>query len=837
MDNPVPYIPGTPPVPEPLSRYLPPIPNGVVSAWLSQHLPLKHAERPWVLDPFCASPRLAVEAARAGCHVLVAANNPVSRFLLEMTANPPAVSELKAALADLAASQRGGERLEPQMRALYASECTHCGKPVQVEAFVWEPASEDAPAAPYACLYTCPNCGAEGEHPASEADRTRAAAFASGGLHRARALERVAPANDPDRQHAEEAIATYLPRAVYGLFTLINRLDGLSLSPARRQGLQALLLHACDQANTLWDHPARRERPKQLSTPQHFRENNIWLALERGIQIWGRETAPERLPLTIWPALPADESSGSICLFEGRLKDLAAALPGIPVQAVVTALPRPNQAFWSLSALWAGWLWGHEAVGPFKSVLRRRRYDWAWHTTALYAAFKHIATNEHTPASKQPAEGLPFLGLIGEAEIGFLTAALTAADAAGFALQGLALQNQGGAAQELAQVTWVRAPGTTQPIDASQVINEAMTTAQQAILEHLHTRAEPATSLTLAAVGAGGMAQKRIFHLARLASMQTASTPDATSEAGPAAPGELYNQAHTALRESLTYRAGLLRYTNSEKAARVATPRSPAAPAESQEESTSHEIPEGGFWWLRDTNWTGLPLADQVEVALVNHLLKHPGCTRTELEGVLYTAFPGLLTPPVELIQVCLESYAETLEAGSAQLRLHPQDAPAERSQDLQNARALLARLGQKLGYRIEGSDPGAQASGKKVPLEWCEAAPGGQTLYWFYPTASAVIGEIILQGAPLQAEALGWAPRRAYIVLPGGRANLVAYKLRRDPRLARACASETNAGWRFIKFRHLRWLLENPLLSRENAEELLSLDPLTYSTPQMRLI
>jgi hypothetical protein len=128
-----------------------------------------------------------------------------------------------------------------------------------VDSFLWEKGATT----PYARLYTCANCGVSGEFPATAADAEKARHFASGGLHRARALERIASADDPDRIHAEEALSVYLPRAVYALFTLINKLDGLNLPQSRRDMLAALLLTACDQANTLWQHPPRRERPRQ----------------------------------------------------------------------------------------------------------------------------------------------------------------------------------------------------------------------------------------------------------------------------------------------------------------------------------------------------------------------------------------------------------------------------------------------------------------------------------------------------------------------------------------------------------------------------------------------
>ena len=435
MENALPFQAGRAPArAEPLGRYLPPIPAGIIATWLGERLPAGA----WVLDPFGASPRLAIEAAQAGYRVLVAANNPIARFLTEMAANPPARAEFQAALSELAAAYKGDERIEPHLRALYETECAACGQKVMAEAFIWERAAQERGAdGPQAAIYQCPACGNSGEHPATPADLRRAAQFTSGGLHRARALERVAPPHDPDRAHAEEAIEAYLPRAVYALFTLINKLDGLSLPEGRMRCLHALLLSACERGNKLWAYPTERERPRSLLTPPRFRENNLWLALEQAVERW--EAAPDGIPvpLAVWPNQPPE--TGGICLFEGRLKDLAACLPDLPIQAVASALPRPNQAYWTLSALWAGWLWGREAVGPFKSVLRRRRYDWGWHTSALHAALGHLAP--------LLGEGTPFLGLIGENEPGFLTAALAAADAAGFDLQGLALRPETGQAQ------------------------------------------------------------------------------------------------------------------------------------------------------------------------------------------------------------------------------------------------------------------------------------------------------------------------------------------------------------------------------------------------------
>ncbi len=262
MSEPVAFLPGISTAPSysgrPLGRFLPPIQAGSASAWLQERLPTKTG---WLLEPFGASPELPVEIARAGYRLLAAVNNPVARFLIELHACPPSESELRSALAELASAQRAGERIEPHIRALYQTECAQCSHTVEAQAFIWDRESNT----PVGKIYSCPYCKDSGERPASPADIQRAAGFAASGLHRSRALERVAPLDDPDRSYAEEALSVYLPRAVYGLFTLVNRLD--SFPSSRRRLVSALLLAAFDQANVLWAHPAKSYRPRQLNIP------------------------------------------------------------------------------------------------------------------------------------------------------------------------------------------------------------------------------------------------------------------------------------------------------------------------------------------------------------------------------------------------------------------------------------------------------------------------------------------------------------------------------------------------------------------------------------------
>ena len=752
MPEPIAYLPGHSPAhPEPLARYLPPIPAGVVTAWLSKNV----SPGEWVLDPFGAAPQLPVEAARAGCRVLVAANNPVARFLLELAACPPEEERLRGALADLAATRKGDERLEPHIRSLYATTCDHCGSEVIAEAFLWE---KDA-TAPYARIYQCPQCKDSGERPATRADQEKAARFATGGLHRARALERIAPPDDPDRTHAEEALSTYLPRATYALFTLINKVESILAAPhyPRRHELTALLLCVLDQANTLWPHPAARGRPKQLVTPRRFRENNLWFALEESVNLLASLLPP--IPLTTWPEPPPE--SGGVALFEGRLKSLgelvlAAARPADSVAAVVAALPRPNQAFWTLSALWAGWLWGREAIGPFKSVLRRRRYDWAWHSTALQSAMENLAA--FLPG------GTPFFGLIGEAEPGFLSAGLVAAAEAGFELKGLAMRAESGQAQ----ITWTRRSGEPEPARTG----DPKAASGDAALAHLRQRGEPASYLTLHAAALGGLVET-----------------GALSASEETSPADVYSQVQSTLEQALTFRGEFLRFGGSEKSLDV------------------------GQWWLREGEEVETSQADRVEMAVVRCLQQRPGSSLAEIDQEVCAALPGLLTPSLELVCTCLESYGEPDTTGRDGWSLRPADSPTARWADLSAMRSALQQLGKRLGFSSSG----------ERPLLWVEH--GGDPSFSFYVIASAAFGELVFSNP--------YPAGNSLIVLPGARASLAVFKLRRDPRLRQAI----EAGWRFLKFRHLRQLVESPSLARENLDEQLALDPLMEAHEQMRLL
>lgn len=414
----------------PIHRFLPPVPNATGRAYLAG-LP---SSASLVLDPFAALPQLTIEMARAGHRVLVTAGNPVSRFLLDLAAHPPRLADLQAALADLAFARKEGKRLELHIQSLYFTECENCHSEVPAEAFLWDAKSGGLCGRIYNCA-----CGSGGERPVTAVDAENAIRWkAADSLHRSRALERVAPGDSPDRIHVREALNFYSPRAVYVLGTLINRLDSISTTVERKRCMYALLLYALDCANMLWPHQVDRPRPRQLTLSPVYRENNIWMALEAGVRAWASDE--EQVSVALWPDEPPE--GGGVCIFEGPLRDVTSQMAHTPIKTVVCVIPRPNQAFWALSALWSGWLWGHEAVGPFRAILRRRRYDWQWHTTALHALFTNLA-------GVMP-QGTGFFGILAEPEPAFINSVFLAAEGVEMLFSGYAFRSE----NEPIQLLW-----------------------------------------------------------------------------------------------------------------------------------------------------------------------------------------------------------------------------------------------------------------------------------------------------------------------------------------------------------------------------------------------
>jgi hypothetical protein len=218
---------------------------------------------------------------------------------------------------------------------------------------------------------------------------------------------------------------------------------------------------------------------------------------------------------------------------------------------------------------------------------------------------------------------------------------------------------------------------------------------------------------------------------------------------------------------------------------------------------------EIGLWDLKEGEERAEPLADRVERSVVTFLQKNPASTLLELERGIYPEFPGLLTPSKALVGAVLESYGEE-HAG--RWRMRDEDRAALRRAELEMMAGLIETIGERLEYKVE-----------QPAQNICIWKEKRKVVRVFYLLASAVTGHIL--------DSNRYPVEKCLLVLPGGRASLLAYKETRDPRLRKRLE-----GWSIVKFRLLRSLADIPVLNRQTFEEQLISDPVEQTQGQMMM-
>ncbi len=726
------------PSPRPLARFLPPLAEGVAAHYI------EHYTQPGdlIFDPFGQSPRVVLEALHLNRRVLVANFNPVSRLNLSLALRPPAETDLRAALTFLADAPKDNQRLEDYLLGFYRTTCVHCQRPVIADTFEWE--GDDL----LTKTYHCDHCHQDFiQIPADPADRELAHHFRRGLdyyllLDRVAALESTGGSQTrPDiRAHAEEALAVYPHRTLAAIAAVLIKLDTLHPPPETRRLLAGLLIVALDATTAL-----TQDRPRILTSPKRYHEHNFWRALEKALGMLAGNPAPNCA--VALPELLTSADGAWVHAHAGPARDLAGSLPAGCVSLLLTAVPRPNQAYWTLSALWAAWLWGRDSAAALRSVLLRRRYDWSWHATAL----------QHTLASVRPAlqPGGRLIALMAESEPGFNASLLLATAHAGYSLASAALRADTAEAQFIFGTTEA-SPRAEKPDFSASLVQEA---AREAAITALLMRGEPARWL--------------IVHLAAwrgLAEHQLITFP--TTDPLPA----LNHLLDPVFRDAQHF---------------------------SRWGAEQDDDPATGLWYVApETALTARPsLADRLEARLLHLLADGEPHPAEELIRQLQADFPGLSTPDHNLIEACLTSYAHSLAPGLWQMR--PEDASVARAEELHAIQAQLRALGVRQGYTLAGANP----------LEWREAE---QVVYTFALLTTAIISYPVFAEQP--------PAQRRFLALPGGRAGLAAFKLRRDPRLRAAVGA---GNWVILKFRHIRRMAADSALTRATLEPAFYADPL----------
>lgn len=739
-----------------------------------------------VVDPFASQPILS-HAASAGRRRLVLNNaSPADLLGVLASAAPPGSAVVDRAFSQIADAPRRGRTLAHHLAALYETVCPECAQSIAAEHFVWDRAIGE----PVEKGFRCPHCNSAGVAPADMVDASQVASLEVRGAAYWGLLSRLVKPGDPLTAQAREMQDLYPPRALLVISELLTAAEQRLNDSEELRAARAMILHVLSRGLSLHD-PTRQEADSggvpvrsltRASLPRRFIENNLWLAFEHAYRVLRERPYRPLLQAADLVRLRAPDGEGRSLALTLHTPELAQQLEPASAALIVTEPPAFEPIAYALQFLWTGWLYGREAANRQRNALTIEQWSWDWYTRAMAAALRSLR-----PVLRP--EGRLMLAF-GDSSARRGLAILTAAGAAGWRLVSQATQAPLGPAAGRCRWRFELALDEALPAqeESPSLAGRLHQSAQEATHELLAARAEPAPPALVQTACA-----VRWSELGLLAEL--------------ARPGEAARRPITFLLEQM----------------RLAL--SPELPPPGLT-YTPGEEPGSAGWWNTERQASRLPLADRVELHCAQRLADGPAPASALIAGT-YAAFPGWLTPDAALLAACLASYSQP---DSDQLRLRAEDQPQRRAADLAATVRDLCRLGKQLGFQVWlASDMAALApelvpdhpdgSGQADP--WAPA-----NIVWLQQEqpafAFAVVGHAVLHPW-LQApsDALAGCPR--YVALPGGRAGLLDFKLRRCPPW-RARLAWT--GWEFVKFRHLRDLASMNGLNLASFRARIGLDP-----------
>ena len=678
------FVPGglTSPSPRGIGAYLPAMPEGVASAYvaaLTQPGDL-------VLDPFCQAGRVLRESVALGRRALGSNFNPIAARWIESQLWPHDPLQVVAAFVRLGDMTRGDITLRQHATSLYATRCPTCGKDAVAEWFIWD-RDEGRPTQKHV---RCVACKTDSTGPADEADTVTALKFERRGMAYHFALERAAPDEPDERERAAAVVEAYTARAMAVLSDILRKYD--AASQADQSALRPLLLTGFEAGLALHSADEERPRPRSLKIPPKFYERNIWLAMEDALPAQGARAAP------LQPALVRSNDIASLLvsrepaalLVSRGAKELGQLVEPGSARLILAVPPQPDPTLWALSAVWAGWLWGHSAraTDSLRPLLARRRADveWWWHglAQALYALLPTLTAGGHIVFVTPDADEDALAGL------------LLAGASAGLALDHALVEPRTGL-----RVMWRASqralPTPPRTAGSDTLAGEIAEKARHAASEILCARGEPTCWPFIHAAIQSELARSDLLRAA-------ARLP----ESGPQ-PVEFIKKATLdALR----------------------MPRSPVYPVEDVR----------GLWWLTDPGKTGMPLSDRVEVVVYELLTRTPpASSESDLMDEVYRGFPNPLTPERAYLRLCRQSYAVESQPGVWKLR--EEDQPQVRQDEIASLRAELIALGKRLDCEV------VEHEGR---VTWAQSAHDtSHPVFTFALSATAELGTHLLAQHP----------------------------------------------------------------------------------------
>ncbi len=617
----------------PLKRYLPLYHPGVISSWLARNAEVDSV----VLDLLGSNPLYTLEAANAGYRLFQSQKNPILRLITEVLAASPDEEDLHNALKEMLNQEWHGEKLCDHIRNLYLTDCRKCGEQVNAQGFVWNKGEET----PASVVYICDECSDSGTYPVSESDLERFHSFGNIAIYRARAAQRCSIEGIDNEKHIAQTLQCYTKRALHVIVILFNALERLDSDPQVQRYARAILLETFDHASSLWHYPSKDSRPQQLSIPSMYFEKNIYQSLQQALKVWSSFAC--KCYTTTFPTIP--DHSNSICMLDRAALGRVSHSSAIDFDHVFTVFPRPNQAFWTLSAIWSAWLFGKKEASGMLTALSRQRYGWYWFAQALGITFKSL--EKIPPAMKK------VFCMYSQYTPSYLLAAFQ-----GLELAGVDFTSSTFPAEKRFIQIQAQHPNEKPIPDKNEHFSP-----RQTIAKYLNTTAEPASFQDLFTIMLTTLAQDH----------QLAGNAQELSS-------NYYNTIVTNLQNELTdtnfYRKfGSGSITSS-------------------------------LWSLSDLSHLHTPLHERVESEITERLYQERTIDSQKLYAQICTQFSGYLVPDLDLFKICLESYATRKDFTSHTYSLDEHEGSHKRELDLVVIQEKIKTIGENIGFHTQGDTP-----------------------------------------------------------------------------------------------------------------------------------
>jgi len=721
-----------------------------------------------VVDPFCESPAVVLQALALGRRIVAVSFNPLDALRMRQALVPSPTHELDAAVTRLADSPKVGVSLREHLQRLYRTTCPQCHKAVIAEYFVWERQAD----VPKRVHYHCPACGDAGARDCDESDAQVLSETQPQGLHYWYVLDRVAREEGSARKFAMRLLELYTPRNLYVLSNLVLKVEDLFAGSAVLEFLRLALLRCLELGSKLNPVPgeATGAHRSRLNPPARFAEWNAWRLFEE-VTRYLTQSHKKEVPLVAQlsevlspgPTSPAPARAFAGCM---PVRELLPALGPAGVRLIHTQPPPLGRTYWALPYLWTGWLYGHKAAASLWPLVRRRNSDWGWYLHVMRGTLSSMQKALH------PDGHMVLLGTgKGLAYHEALTLAVAGAN--------LGLESALYHPCEL--------EGATKPF-AGLRGDYRLTCSVGA-----PTPPWPMSLLELKA---------------RLAQFAVAAAEELLQERGEPAP---FARLHYHIWEILAQRGILQRVMSMKELGEPLTWVRAAVQGalEAEVNRTLARLWEGDedgecLWWLVQPPET-TPLTERVEQAALETLLADETLDTEEFMQRIYARFPGLLTPDSEWVMACLKSYGQLGAAGRWALR--EQERPEDQLRARTELRGLVSDLGLRWGYEVARQTV-------DVDVQWTQ---GDREVVLFVILRSAALSGLF--NLPAIA---GFAKTRRFVIFPEARQALLQLRLVRSPTLGRQLAAR---GWQFVHVEDfVNWASRADVVSSD-LDSLISLD------------